>query len=90
MSSIDRLAILICLVAFAASLFVSDQVYERLPHIEDEMAFAWQARVIARGQLTQPSPQPNPDSFLVPFVVDYQGQRFGKYPIGWPIILAAG
>jgi len=26
----------------------------------------------------------------VPFVVDYNGQRFGKYPLGWPLILAIG
>jgi 4-amino-4-deoxy-L-arabinose transferase-like glycosyltransferase len=29
-------------------------------------------------------------SFLVPFVVDYEGQRFGKYPLGWPAMLALG
>ena len=26
----------------------------------------------------------------MPFVVDYEGQRFGKYPLGWPILLAVG
>ena len=25
---------------------------------------------------------------MVPFVVDYQGERFGKYPPGWPAVLS--
>jgi hypothetical protein len=49
-----------------------------------------QARVIARGLLTLPSPEICPKCFLVPFVIDYQGVRFGKYPPGWPALLAAG
>jgi hypothetical protein len=53
------------------------------------MAYVWQAEALARGKLTLPSP-PSPDSFLVPFVVDYEGQRFGKYPLGWPAMLALG
>lgn len=60
-----------------------------MPHLEDEMAYVWQAQAIARGQLTVPSP-PEPKSFLVPFVVDYHGQRFGKYPLGWPVLLSLG
>jgi 4-amino-4-deoxy-L-arabinose transferase-like glycosyltransferase len=90
MSLIDRIAVLVSLIAFAAAAYVADQIYERVPHIEDEMALVWQARAIAEGSLTVPSPQPNPNSFLVPFVIDYEGQRFGKYPIGWPVVLAAG
>lgn len=65
------------------------RIFEAVPHIEDEMAYVWQAQVIARGKLTLPSP-PYEKSFLVPFVVDYQGQRFGKYPPGWPTMLALG
>ena len=52
-------------------------------------AYAWQAQVISTGHLTLPSP-PFPHSFLVPFVVDYNGQRFGKYPLGWPALLGLG
>jgi hypothetical protein len=90
MTTADRIALVICLAAFLATAWVHDRVYERAPHIEDEMAFVWQARAIARGRLAVPSPALNPNSFLVPFVVDYQGQRFGKYPAGWPVVLAAG
>ncbi len=53
------------------------------------MAYLWQAQVISAGRLTVSSP-PSPKSFLVPFVVDYGGKRFGKYPIGWPVVLGIG
>jgi 4-amino-4-deoxy-L-arabinose transferase-like glycosyltransferase len=77
------------IVAVAVTLLVADRTFERIPHLEDEVAFVWQAEVIARGNLTLPSP-PNPNSFLVPFVIDHEGQRFAKYPPGWPALLAIG
>jgi hypothetical protein len=83
------LPVLLSLLAILAGYLVHERVFEGLPHIEDEMAYAWQAKVIARGNLTLPSP-PDPKSFLVPFVIDYNGQRFGKYPPGWPVVLAFG
>ncbi|MFU8771100.1 MAG: ArnT family glycosyltransferase [Anaerolineales bacterium] len=49
----------------------------------------WQAEVFTRGNLTLETP-PNPNSFLVPFVIDHEGQRFAKYPPGWPVLLALG
>ncbi len=76
-------------MAVFAAYRVHDRVFEGMAHLEDEMAYLWQAQVIAQGQLTVPSP-PNPKSFLFPFVVDYNGQRFGKYPLGWPVVLAIG
>jgi 4-amino-4-deoxy-L-arabinose transferase-like glycosyltransferase len=81
------LALLLAVAAFTAAAWTSAQVYERLPHIEDEMAYTWQARLIAeRFSLTVPSPV-CPKCFLYPFVIDYNGQRFGKYPPGWPALL---
>ncbi|RME87516.1 MAG: phospholipid carrier-dependent glycosyltransferase, partial [Anaerolineae bacterium] len=85
----DRLAILLSLLAVVAAYLVADRVFERIPHLEDEIAYAWQAQVYARGELTVPSP-PSPKSILVPFVVDYRGRRFAKYPPGWPVMLAFG
>jgi hypothetical protein len=85
----DLLALLLSLTAVFASYLIADRIYQRLPHIEDEMAYVWQAEVAAHGQLTIPSP-PEPGRFMVPFVVDYHSQRFGKYPPGWPALLAFG
>ena len=89
MSRSDRIALIFSLLAVLGAFLVHDQVFERMAHLEDEMAYVWEAEVIARGHLTLPTP-PHPKSFLVPFVVDYQGQRFGKYPLGWPLLLAVG
>ena len=86
---VDRLALLLSLVTVVAAYLVTDRIYERMPHFEDEMAYVWQAQAIGSGNLMLPSP-PNPKSFLTPFVIDYHGMRFGKYPPGWPAVLAAG
>jgi hypothetical protein len=85
----DLIALLLSLSAILASYLTADLVFENMPHIEDEMAYVWQAEAAAHGYLTLPSP-PSPKAFLVPFVVDYHGQRFGKYPPGWPAMLALG
>lgn len=89
MKHANRIALLLSLLAILAGYLVSDRVFERLAHIEDEMAYLWQAQVIAKDMLTLPSPA-EPKSFLVPFVIDYNGQRFGKYPLGWPVLLSIG
>jgi 4-amino-4-deoxy-L-arabinose transferase-like glycosyltransferase len=89
MSRYDRVALIVSLVAFFAAWFVSERVFENMPHIEDEMAYVWQAQVIAKGRLMLPSP-PASESMMVPYVVDYHGNRFGKYPPGWPVVLALG
>ncbi len=95
MSRSDRIALLFSLLAVLAAFLVHDRIFERLAHLEDEMAYLWQAQVIAGGELTLPTP-PSPKSFLYPFVVDYDAgtgsgsQRFGKYPLGWPVVLALG
>ena len=85
----DFLALFLSLTVIFASYLVAERIYECLPHIEDEMAYAWQAQVYADGQLTIRAPK-YPSSFMVPFVVDYHGQRFAKYPPGWPVVLALG
>lgn len=85
----DWLALLLSLAAIGAALAVAGGVFENLAHLEDEMAYVWQAQVIARGDLALQTP-PCPRCFLVPFVVDYEGLRFGKYPLGWPALLAVG
>ncbi len=79
----------ICLAAWLATSAVALFAFERLPHLEDEVAYLFQAKTLALGRLSVPSPA-YPDSFWFPFVLDYQGRRFGKYPPGWPAVLAIG
>ena len=89
MSRTDWLALALSALATLITGWIALNIFEDIPHLEDEFAYVWQAQVIARGQLTTPSPD-NPKSFLVPFVVDHNGQRFGKYPLGWPVVLSLG
>jgi 4-amino-4-deoxy-L-arabinose transferase-like glycosyltransferase len=89
MSRTDRLAIILSLLAIFLAALVTQYIFEGVPHLEDELAYVWQARLLAEGKFSIPSP-PHPRSFLVPFVVDHEGQRFGKYPPSWPLVLSAG
>ena len=89
MSRTDRIARVLSLLGVLGAFLVHGRVFEYMAHVEDEMAYVWQAQAIAGGNLTLPSP-PGERSFLVPFVIDHEGQRFGKYPLGWPALLAAG
>jgi 4-amino-4-deoxy-L-arabinose transferase-like glycosyltransferase len=85
----DRLALVLCFGVILVAALVGSTIFENVPHLEDEFAYLWQARVMAEGKISLATPS-FPKSFLVPFVVDYQGLRFGKYPPGWPAILSLG
>ncbi|MCC6614684.1 MAG: glycosyltransferase family 39 protein [Anaerolineae bacterium] len=83
------LLLALVLFSFGASLFFSRAVFEHLPHLEDELAYTFQAHILARGDLVAPTP-PQASAFWQPFVLDRNGHRFGKYPLGWPAQLAVG
>jgi hypothetical protein len=89
MRKVEWIALFISLVGVAAAFLVAVRVFEAVPHVEDEMAYVWQAQVLAHGQMTAPTP-PEPQSMYVPFVVDANGHRSAKYPPGWPMVLALG
>lgn len=88
-------------LAMVAAFWMLDRVFERLPHLEDEIAYIYQAKIFAGGNIIIDSPQPTA-AFWQPFVIDCNesiekydglncdGKRFGKYPPGWPLILAIG
>jgi len=83
----DIFALFLAIAGFLASALVTQRIFEAVPHIEDEIAYVWQAKALVEGHLTISSP-PHISSFLVPFIVDYLGERFGKYPPGWPALLS--
>jgi 4-amino-4-deoxy-L-arabinose transferase-like glycosyltransferase len=88
-------ALALAVLAFAMSALVSRGVFERLPHLEDELAYLFQARAFASGQITAELPLPF-SPYWQPFVVQSsdglrpEGGRAGKYPPGWPALLALG
>jgi 4-amino-4-deoxy-L-arabinose transferase-like glycosyltransferase len=82
-------ALSLALVAFVAAAQVSSRVFDRVPHVEDEVAFVFQARVIASGRLTAPAPA-RPEFFSAPFIIVRDGRWYGKYTPGYPAVLALG
>ncbi len=89
MTRLDRIALGLSILAVIITAWISLNIFKGLPHLEDEYAYVWQAQAIAGGKFSLPSP-PESEYFFVPFVVDHQGQRFGKYPLGWPVVLSFG
>lgn len=83
-------ALILAIFSFALSALVSRTVFERLPHLEDEVAYLFQARIFARGDIVGELPTPY-RPYWQPFVIEHStGTRFGKYPPGWPGLLAVG
>ncbi|MDQ7035375.1 MAG: glycosyltransferase family 39 protein [Anaerolineae bacterium] len=85
------LAVILAFFAFFMTALVSRTVFERLPHLEDEIAYLYQANIFAGGQIVIEQPQPR-QAFWQPFVIDHNesGNRFGKYTPGWSAVLALG
>ncbi len=83
------LAFILCLISFTASAWVATNVFDRLPHVEDDVAFLFQAKTIASGHLLA-TPPTLPVFFQIPFVIIRDGHWFGKYPPGYPMVLAIG
>jgi 4-amino-4-deoxy-L-arabinose transferase-like glycosyltransferase len=80
---------LLCGLSLVASATFAARVAAYLPHSEDEAAYLFQAQVFAQNRLVVPSP-PLYDAFWSPFVLDVDGQRFAKYPPGYPMLLQFG
>ena len=83
------LAVGLCLLALAAAAWVATAIFDRVPHVEDDVAFLFQARTIASGRLFVPVPL-KPEFFDIPFTLQRDGLWFGKYPPGYPAVLALG
>lgn len=63
-------------------------VFEHVPHVHDEIAYLFQARIFLTGHFSAPPPCA-PDSFDFPHMVNI-GRWFSIYPPGFPALLALG
>ncbi|MFL5806855.1 MAG: glycosyltransferase family 39 protein, partial [Roseiflexaceae bacterium] len=82
--------VILCIATFALATVIAWAVFDAMPHLEDEHANLFQADVFAAGRVTVEVPR-DVDSFFVPFVINTaEGKRFGKYPPGYPLLLALG
>lgn len=78
-------------VAFLASAALAVLAFEGLPHVEDELAYLFQAKTFAAGALTAPAPpeavRPALDYYLLDIA---DGRWFATTAPGWPAVLALG
>jgi len=84
-----RTAVALGLLAFAAYATVAQLVLSGRPLLIDEIIQVWQARVLAGGRLWVPSPE-FPEFTSAMHLVDFEGRRFGQFPMGGPAMLALG
>lgn len=88
----DRYPVVIALAAAVVSLLaltVHVAVTRALPLSDDEHVYAFVARTLLAGHLTNPPPS-SPELFENVFTVLSDRGWFGKYPIGHPLVLAIG
>lgn len=76
-------------LVFGAAVYIAIGLLERLPHVQDSITYLFQAQVLAKGQLTAPAPT-LPGFFEQEFLLVQDGHWFGKYPPGFPLLLALG
>lgn len=83
------LLITLTLLTFALTLHIAIDILERIPHVQDSVTYLFQAKTLARGSLSAPAP-PSPEAFEQEFLLVRDGRWFGKYPPGYPAVLAVG
>ena len=80
---------LIVVWVVVVSALLSSLVFERVPHIPDDVSYLFQAKYFSTGHLSLPVP-PNNASFAISNVVN-DGTKWFAYGFpGWPLVLAVG
>jgi hypothetical protein len=82
-------AALLVLIAGGISLWVADQVLERMPHFPDSVVYLLQAQWLLGGEIFQSASEIQ-DHLSVPYTYLTDGRWVAHYPFGWPALLALG
>lgn len=83
-----RAPLLVILGGGLLSLLIGQWAFYGFPHSADEYVYLYQARTLVAGRLVNP---PLPDrSFQFTHTVATPSETYGKYPPGWPFVLALG
>jgi hypothetical protein len=86
---LDRFALVLAAFVVVIGALLAVLVYERHPHVPDEVGYLLHAKYLAGGMLSMPLP-PVPEAFDVD-LMDFDGSRwFSPVPPGWPFVLALG
>jgi hypothetical protein len=87
--SADALGLALSTVSLAAAAWVAIVVYRGVPNVVDGITNLFQARTLALGRVWAPAPL-IPRFFAEQYVLVHNGHWIGKYPPGWPLMLAIG
>jgi 4-amino-4-deoxy-L-arabinose transferase-like glycosyltransferase len=79
----------LCLLSVCLGILVAWGIFDAMPHLEDEGAQYYQAKVFAAGQVVGRA-SPVQGSFDFPFILHRDGRLFSKYPPGFALLLAPG
>lgn len=85
----DRFAWTLALVSTLLAALLNVFVYERMPHVPDEVVYLFHARYLAAGELFL-APPPVPAAFDLDLMLLDQGKWYCPVPLGWPLALAVG
>ncbi|TMV07036.1 hypothetical protein FGK63_13060 [Ruegeria sediminis] len=81
------------LAAFAAvvSAVLAWTAFDRVPHVQDELAYLFQARTFAEGALWSPAPPEAAQPALEFYLLDvHEGKWIGVPAPGWAFVLTVG
>ena len=85
-------AVVLAILAFSATLTINQRYYESLPHTPDEVAYLFQANLLADFQVVGEKP-PVSDAFQFyrpRFLVSNGDAWASFYPFGHPLVLSMG
>lgn len=88
MSRATLAALALVTLGLGGSSWVSDRVLDRFPNSADEHVYRFQAETLAKGRLWNPLPRP-PQFFSFRHIAERDGKWVGRFPPGWPGLLAA-
>jgi 4-amino-4-deoxy-L-arabinose transferase-like glycosyltransferase len=80
--------VLALLVNMVLILYTEIGTLQKFPNSGDEYAYLISAQLFTEGKLSVPSPEPR-EFFDIASIVN-NGSYYGKYPPGWPALLALG
>jgi hypothetical protein len=87
--SFSRLLVIAAVWTTAISALLSILSYQRHPHLQDEVVYLHQARMLAAGTLSIPAPAVS-GAFDFYLMDTKDGRWFATPPVGWPAVLAVG
>ncbi|MCJ7491527.1 MAG: glycosyltransferase family 39 protein [Dehalococcoidia bacterium] len=85
-------ALVVACAAFGVLFYISHNVNQQVPHVPDEVAYVFQAKILASFHLTVPIPRPKEafDFFYPSMLVDSGGRWASIVLFGHPLALAIG